>query len=72
MSITVYPPKVRVGATALLVFEGRPNVTIAWYVEGSGYVTPKSAATDSRGRAWAIYTPWLPGNSRITVASGGA
>ncbi|WP_196251648.1 hypothetical protein [Cupriavidus necator] len=48
----------RADATAIVVFDGPPNVAVLWSVaSGPGVVTPLGGRTDAQGRAWAKYDP---------------
>lgn len=62
----------RADATAIVVFEGPPNVAVTWLVaSGPGVVTPLSGRTDAQGRAWAKYDPaGIPGPATIEVEHG--
>ena len=69
--ITIYPPRVRADATALVVYMGLPNRTVEWTLTGDGVLTPLSVATDVNGQAAAIYEPGTPGATiTIEVESG--
>lgn len=71
MSLTAYPQRVSVDATALVVFSGPPNVAVEWSLDGAGSLAPQSFSTDARGVAGAVYTPVTAGDvATITVTHG--
>lgn len=70
-TLTAYPSQVRADATCLLVYNGLPNKSVAWVLTGSGSIASLALATDSTGRAAAIYTPGTEGDTiTIEVVSG--
>lgn len=69
--ITIYPPRVRVDASALVVYTGAPNRTVVWQLTGGGTLTPLTEATDGNGQAAATYVPGIAGATiTIEVESG--
>ncbi|MDE2399297.1 MAG: hypothetical protein KGM91_27965 [Burkholderiales bacterium] len=69
--ISAYPPNPQAGGSALLVFSGIPNVTVAWSLTGSGTLTPQGIATDARGVASALYTPGTAGDKPTVTCTHG-
>jgi hypothetical protein len=67
MSLTAYPLRPAVDATALIVFKGSPNVTVDWDLTGPGTLEPKSPCTDERGVAAALFTPAATGTVTVSV-----
>lgn len=48
----------RADAKTLVILDAAPNVTVEWSIEsGPGEITGLSLATDSSGRAYAVYDP---------------
>lgn len=64
--ISLYPSRIRVDASALVVYKGVPNRTVDWRLIGGGTLQPLTLATDHNGQAAATYTPGTAGTS-ITV-----
>ncbi|MNT32122.1 hypothetical protein D3C72_1679850 [compost metagenome] len=62
----------RADATAIVVFEGPPNVAVAWSLtSGTGVITPLASRTDAQGRAWAKFDPiGIAGTATIEVEHG--
>lgn len=71
--ITLYPAGPRVDGSALVVYTGVPNRTVAFSVaSGSGTITALSRYTDANGQAAARYTPGIAGDLikiRVTVGA---
>lgn len=70
MTITVYPAPVRADASALVVFSGPADRSLAWSLDGPGTLTPLSLSTDRNGQAAARYTPSGIGSATISVEYG--
>lgn len=72
MSLRMLSNLLRADATAIVVFEGPPNVAVTWSVaSGAGVVTPLDTRTDGSGRAWAKYDPvGIAGAAVIEVQHG--
>jgi hypothetical protein len=70
--MNVYPSRVRVDATALVVYSGLPNRTVDWRLTGAGTLTPLSARTDANGQAAAKYTPGTAGATVVIEVESGA
>ena len=60
------PTPVHADATAYLTFQGPPNVTVEWVVDGSGAISQSADYTNAQGLAYAIFTPSTP-NTTVTI-----
>ncbi|RWA55349.1 hypothetical protein AU476_07525 [Cupriavidus sp. UYMSc13B] len=72
MSLRILSNLLHADATAILVFDGPPNVAVGWsVVGGSGTITPLSGRTDAQGRAWAKFDPiGIGGTATVEVEHG--
>ena len=70
--ITLYPPRIRADASALVVYKGQPNRTVDWRLIGGGSLQPLTLATDHNGQAAATYTPGIAGTSITVEVESGA
>lgn len=69
--IRIFPSRVRVDASALVIYRGSPNSTVEWSLTGTGTLDPINAYTDAAGQAAAKYTPGNEGETvTISVTAG--
>lgn len=69
--ISATPDRVRVDASALVIYRGAPHSTVQWSLSGSGTLTPIHTYTDANGQASARYTPGTAGDTvTISVVAG--
>lgn len=70
MSLTAYPGNPQVNGTALIVLsDAPPNVAVQWSLVGAGAILARSACTDERGVAGAVYYPPESGGASTVVIS---
>lgn len=70
--LKVNPNEVAQDAKATVVLVGPPRRAVLWTLTGPGTLEPSSAMTDETGRAYAIYTPGIAGDTATITATYGS